>query len=141
MILGMFFDFRKMKVSLSGNKHAGWSEDINNMIQKGETCFSDLDTAIGRFGNVGVLVCPIFHFLSRLREMKNRAKNRRTIKINEKCLKDLRLMLSFLDMARDGINLNLLAFIKPTHILSFTFLSSRHGRIQSRRLCLEILHP
>jgi hypothetical protein len=116
MILGMFFDFRKMMVSLPANKHAAWSEDINNMIHKGETCFSDLDTVIGRLGNVGVIVCPIFHFMSRLREMKKRAKNRRTIKINDKCFKDLRLMLSFLDMARDGIDLNLLAFRKPTHV-------------------------
>jgi hypothetical protein len=116
VILGLFFDFRRMLVSLPSNKHAAWSKDIENMIEKKETCFSDLDTAIGRLGNVGVIVCPIFHFLSRLRELKENAKNRRLIKISEKCLKDLRLMLSFLDLARDGIDLNLLAFRKPTHV-------------------------
>ena len=54
--------------------------------------------------------------MSRVRELKERAKNRKSIKINEKCLKDLLLMLSFLDLARDGTNLNLLAYRKPTHV-------------------------
>ena len=58
----------------------------------------------------------VFHFLSRLSELKKRAKNRRSIKINEKCLKDLLLMLSFLDLERDGIDLNLLAYRKPIHV-------------------------
>ena len=64
---------------------------------------------------MGMIVCPIFHFLSRLRELRERAKTRRSIKINENCLKDLLLVLSFLDQARDGVDLNLSAYRKPTH--------------------------
>ena len=92
MILGLFFDFRRMLVSLPSNKHTAWSKDIDDMITKKETCFSKLDTVISRLGNVGVIVCPIFRFLSRLGELKERGKKRRSIKINEKCIKDLLLM-------------------------------------------------
>ena len=84
MILGLFFDFRRMLVLLPLNKYTAWSKDIGDTIKKKETCFSDLDTARDHLGNVRVIVCPIFHFLSRLRELKERAKNRRLIKISEK---------------------------------------------------------
>ena len=116
MILGLSFDFRRVLVLLPFNKYTSWSKDIGDMIKKKETCFSDLDTAIGRLRNMGLIVCPMFHILSRLRELKERAKNRRLIKISGKSLKDLQLMLSFLELARDGIDLNLLAFRKPTHV-------------------------
>jgi hypothetical protein len=116
MILGMFFDFRRMTVALPLNKHAAWSRDIALMMERKETCYSDLDTCIGRLGNVGLILCPIYHFLSRLRELQRRAKSRRRIKIDETCLKDLKLMLYFLDLARDGIDLNQLAYRKPTHV-------------------------
>ena len=45
-----------------------------------------------------------------------RVKNRRTIKINGRCIKDLELMLYFLEKANKGIDLNMLAYRKPTHI-------------------------
>ena len=86
------------------------------MIKKKETSASELDTTIGRLGNMGLIMCQIYHFLSRLRELHKRAKNRRTIKINDRCIKDLELIIYFLDKASKGVDINLLAYRKPTHI-------------------------
>ena len=85
-------------------------------MKRKETCASDLDTLIGRLGNMGTILCQIYHFLSRLRELHRKAMNRRTVKVNDKCIKDLELMLYFLEKANKGIDLNMLAYRKPTHI-------------------------
>ena len=84
MILGLYFNFMRMAAAPPVNKHTAWSAGIMivKMIQKGETCCSDLDTCIERLGNVGMIVCSIYHLLSRLREFQRRAKNRRTTKID-----------------------------------------------------------
>ena len=107
-----------MVVFLPLNKHPNLEHTTCDMItkKKEETCFSNLGTTIGRLGYVGVTVCPIFHSLRRIRELKERAMNSRSIKINEKCLKDLLLMLSFLDLVRDQIDLNQLAYRKPIYL-------------------------
>ena len=73
---------------------------------------------IGCLGNVlRIDSVPNIPFLEQTqRTKKKRAKNRRSTKINEKCIKDLLLMSSFLDLARNGIDLNLLEYRKPTHV-------------------------
>ena len=116
MILGLFFNFRKLTVALPDNKYVAWRTEIEQMIEKGKTCASDLDTMIGRLGHIGQILGQIYHFLSRLRGLHRRAKNRRVIKIDEKCIKDMKLMIYFLDVANKGIDLNMLAYRKPTHI-------------------------
>jgi hypothetical protein len=103
-------------VALPDNKHVAWKKDIMKMMKRKETCASDLDTLIGRLGNMGTIMCQIYHFLSRLRELHRKAMNRRTVKVNDKCIKDLELMLYFLEKANKGIDLNMLAYRKPAHI-------------------------
>ena len=58
----------------------------------------------------------VYHFLSRLRNLQRKATNRRTIDIPQDCHDDLNLMLSFLHKAHTGIDMNLIAFRRPTHI-------------------------
>jgi hypothetical protein len=50
--------------------------------------------------------------------LKQRAENRRQIKINEQCHDDLNLLLLVLLKCHQGIDLNLTAFQQPTHINS-----------------------
>ena len=59
---------------------------------------------IGRLGHLALVVPGVHHFLSQ------------STRINEPCQADLRLMLHFLDIAKGGIGMNLIAFRKPTHI-------------------------
>ena len=66
MILGLFFDFRRMIVALPLNKYVAWKDDIVKMLKCRMTTESGLDTVIGRLGNIGFIICQIFHFLSRL---------------------------------------------------------------------------
>ena len=54
--------------------------------------------------------------MSRLRELQRRSKNRRSIAIEDTCIKDLNVMLFFMEKAKNGIDLNQLAFRKPTYI-------------------------
>jgi len=140
-ILGWFFDFRRMTVALPDNKYVAWKRDITEMIEKGWTCASDLDTLIGRLGNIGVIMCQIFHFLSRLRTLHARAKNRRKIVINESCMSDLKLMLYFLKKANEGIDMNMLAYRKPTHIYRLDACPAGLGGYSHEGyLCLETLY-
>jgi hypothetical protein len=63
------------------------------------------------------LVVPgVHHFLSHLRELQQLATRRRKIRLSNDCRKDLLLVLRFLGIARQGINMNLVAFRCPTHV-------------------------
>lgn len=86
------------------------------MIDSGKTTKKDLESTIGRMGHVGFIIPWVFHFLSRLRSLLARARNRRVISIDNTCKKDLVLMISILDKARKGIDMNLLAFRSPDRI-------------------------
>ncbi len=63
-----------------------------------------------------MVVPGIHHFLSRLRELQQLATRRRSIRISEDCDKDFLLMLRFLNIAKQGIDVNLVAFRCPTHV-------------------------
>ena len=64
MILGLFFDFRIMIVALPLNKYVAWKADIVKMLKCRITTASELDTVIGQLGNIGFIICKIFHFLA-----------------------------------------------------------------------------
>ena len=90
MILGLFCGFIRMTVALPTNKYVAWKSDILNMLKYRNATASKLDTIIGRLGNIGFIIHQIFHFLSRLRELFRRAKNRRSIRIDNTISKDLK---------------------------------------------------
>jgi hypothetical protein len=56
------------------------------------------------------------HFLSRLCKLQQLATHRCLISIHKMCCEDLLIMLHFLEIAKKGININLIAFHQPTHI-------------------------
>ena len=64
---------------------------------------------------MGLVLPFVHHFLSRLRELEIRAKNRRQIKVTEIYTEDLKLMLFFLDKANKGVDMNMIVYRKPTH--------------------------
>ena len=116
VILGWHFNFRTLTVTLPEHKFIAWSTEIHKMIDSGKTTKKDLESTIGRMGHVGFIIPWVFHFLSRLRSLLARAQNRRVITIDDTCKKDLALMISILDKARKGIDMNLLAFRSPDRI-------------------------
>ena len=116
MILGWFFDFRRLLVSLPDNKFKAWSDAIREMIQTKITTSSILECNIGRLVHLSMVLPGVHHFMSRLRDLLTRSKNRSKIKINQVCLEDLELMLFFLEKAHKGISLNQIVYRRPTHV-------------------------
>jgi hypothetical protein len=66
------------------------------------------------------MVLPfVYHFLSRLQEWHHKSKNKRyPTTMPTECRLNLGLMVTFLDKAHAGIDMNRLSFRRPTHIYS-----------------------
>jgi len=118
MILGWRWDLRRLIISLPYNKYTAWTADIMDKIVARETDTSSLESTVGRLGHLALVIPFVHHFLSRLRKLHTRAtrSKRRTIVITNACTADLKLMLSFLRKAHEGVNMNQIAFRRPTHI-------------------------
>ena len=115
-ILGWYFDFRRMRVSLPENKFTAWSKSISDILSNKVVSAKELEMNIGRLVHLSLVLPFVHHFLSRLRELQRRAKNRRQVKVTEIYAEDLKLMLFFLEKAKNGVSLNQIAFRKPTHV-------------------------
>ncbi len=116
MILGWMFDFRCLLISLPENKFIAWTTNINKLLVDGLSTAKELESTIGRLGHLALVVPGIHHFLSRLRELHQLATHCRSIRLSDDCRKDSLLMLRFLKIARQGIDMNLIAFRRPTHV-------------------------
>ena len=109
-------DFCRMTIALPDNKFKAYALAISEMLKRGWISKGELETNIGRWVHLGQIIPTIHHFLSRLRFLKQQAENRLQISINEQCKEDLRFLLFVLGKCREGIDLNLIAFQRPTHV-------------------------
>ena len=114
VIFGWLFNFRGLTVYLPENKYVAWTCNIKDVLVANKTSHTELDTIIGRMVHVGFIISQIYHFMSRLRDLMWRSRNRRTIKLTDSTRKDLELMLFFLEKAKEGIDMNSLVFRKPS---------------------------
>ncbi len=117
-ILGWVFDFRRLIISLPYNKYQAWSNNIREILSRDKSTSKELETLVGRLGHVGTIIPMVHHFLSRLRELQRKAsRNKRwPTKLNAECRHDLRLMLGILLKASRGIDMNIVAYRRPTHV-------------------------
>ena len=116
MILGWLFDFRNLRVYLPENKYIAWKQLILDMLERGESFHKEIEETIGRLVHLGFIIPHVHHFMSRIRELDRRSQSRRRIPITAFYRADFELMLEFLDRARDGVSMNIIAYRKPTHI-------------------------
>jgi hypothetical protein len=116
VILGWHFNFQTLTATLPEHKFIAWSTEIHKMVDSGKTTKQDLESTIGRMGHVSFIIPWVFHFLSRLQSLLARAHKRRVRMIDDVCKKDLALMLTILEKAKNGIDMNLLAFRSPDRI-------------------------
>jgi hypothetical protein len=118
MIFGWLWNFRNLTISLPENKLIAWTDGIKNLIAKKKVCEKGLETTIGRLTHVSMIIPPVHHFLSRLRELLYRIKNnnRRMSNIPTVCINNLHLMKDFLQWGNKGISMNRIAYQKPTHV-------------------------
>jgi hypothetical protein len=75
-----------------------------------------MESIIGRLGHLGMAIHTVYHFMSRLRDLQERAKSRRSIAINDECRNNLRFMIGVIKRAYNGINLNIIVYRHPTHV-------------------------
>ena len=115
VLLGWVLDTRLLKVSLTFEKYTAWSESIKSILETKTSTFNDLDSLIGRIGHTSVINPYVKHFMSRIRQEKDRAENRKKIKISSIVLDDLELHLDFLRLAYEGISMNQISYRSPTH--------------------------
>ena len=90
--------------------------NVRHLLLNETTTAKELESTIGRLGHLVLVVPGVHNFLSRLRNLQQMATHRHSIKINETCRNNLILMLNFLKIAKRGINMNLIAFRRLTHI-------------------------
>ena len=118
MILGWKWDLRQLIISLPFNKYTSWSAGLLTMITEGTVTTAHLETTIGRLGHLALVIPFVHHFLSRLRELHTRASRgkRHSTQIPPNCIADLKLMNFFLSKAHEGVDMNQIAFRRPTHV-------------------------
>ena len=89
---------------------------MESILRSGWTTVKQLEENIGRLVHLGRIISSVYHFLSRLRDSEKRDCNWQTIKLSDDCREDIKLMLKFLIKTTQGVNLNLIAYLLPTHV-------------------------
>jgi hypothetical protein len=115
--LGWLLDTRRLLIGLTMEKFAAWSASIHFMVIVEACSYDELETLVGRLNHVCFIIPLARHFMSRLRWLLQGARAGRGIRLRPQVLADLRLWLSFLRIAFEGISLNLISFRAPTHVL------------------------
>ena len=110
ILLGWKLDTRALEISLPFEKYRAWTNGIDSILKRSSTTFDELETLIGRLGHVSVVIPQMKHFMSRIRQLMFRSKNRRKINIPTEVTDDLIFHKKMLQMANDGINMNLITY-------------------------------
>ena len=131
IILGWIFNFRTLTIALPENKYVAWKVAILEILEAGNASFKKLEQMIGRLVHLVIVLPSIHHFMSRLRELLRKSSNRRRINLNTNMIKDLKLMLCFLEEACIGVDMNLLVYRKPTKVYRSDSCPAGLGRYSS----------
>ncbi len=113
IVLGWHSNFRTLTVTLPKHRLIEWSFKIQQMISPSKISKNALESTNRQMRYTGFIILWVYQFLSRLRTLLTRSRNRGFIVINYKFIKDLELMQSILKKAKEGIDMNLLAFRSP----------------------------
>ena len=114
-VFGWDLHLRSLTVQLPTNKAKIWLASIREILEQGHSNADELETLIGRLNHIGTILAPILHFLSRIRSLFKSAKNRRTVRIYEKHIQDLKLSMEFIEYSHKGVSMNYIALRAPTH--------------------------
>jgi hypothetical protein len=123
--LGWTLDTRRLLISLTMEKYSAWAATILFVIITERISYAVLETLVGRLNHVCFLIPTARHFMSRLRWLLQSSGSGRRIPLKPQVLADLRLWLRFLELAHEGISLNMIAFREPTHV--FRTDAAEHG--------------
>ena len=117
IILGWLFNFRALQpLYCQTNKYIAWADNIDSILLTGKMTPNELEQLIGRLCHLGGAIPMIHHFLSCLRDFFFCLKHCQSIALMGSCRNDLRLMRQMLETAKNGVNLNMVAYLAPTHV-------------------------
>ena len=85
------------------------------MLEKCGTNHKDMDTLIGLLNYLGISMFQVHNFICRLQQLQFREENIRYIEVSDMYAKFLDIHFNLLEATRDGINMNLLSYGRPTH--------------------------
>ncbi len=116
LLLDWLLDTRRLLISLLNDKFTAWSNDIMALLTSKQASHPILDKLVGRLNHVGYIIPTARHFLSRIRQLKTKAKFQRQVVIPALVRVDLKLWLTFLTSANKGISMNLLTWRAATDV-------------------------
>ena len=116
-VLGWSINCRTLKVHLPADKYETWTTDLRLVLDKKRIQPKELESLVGRLNHTASIIPLTRHFLSRIRKLTSQnIPGFRHVNITGKVLTDLQLWLFFLQIARDGISINLLVSRSPTRV-------------------------
>ena len=115
VIFGWEFDFRQLIISFLENKFA-WTTNVSQLLLNGTTTAKELKSTIGSFGHLTLVVQGVHKFLSCLCDLQQIATHQRSINISETFRNDLILMICFLEIAKQDIDMNLITSHRRIHV-------------------------
>jgi hypothetical protein len=92
IILGWCINFCCLTISLTDYKFTAWTESIEEILSRGTSTVKELKKMNGRLGHLGATIPFVYHFLSRLRDLQQKATKQRSIAIPQPCRDDLELL-------------------------------------------------
>jgi len=118
IVLGWEIRTRSFQVHLPYDKYTAWRSDMAEVIAKGAASQEATESMIGRLNHASYVIPLSRHFLNELRQksLSIPRHQRQTIRFSKEELADLSLWQSFLDMAHQGMSINLLVLRTPTRV-------------------------
>ncbi len=124
-VLGWQLNLRSLEVSLPRDKFLAWKSNISKILQAKKASVDSLESLLGWLNHVAIIIPLSSYFLNRIRrhidqtasKKPNLSKSSRNW-IGSSVLEDISLFDKiFLPKAHTGINMNLITYRRPTHIL------------------------
>jgi hypothetical protein len=118
-VLGWTIDTRRLLIRLPEEKADAWDAELEALLKLADAGYlipiKRLEQAQGRNIYVAMIVPGAMHFQSRMYAAIDRAKKHKQTRLRAEERRDLHLLRKLLNIARDGISLNNVAFRMPDH--------------------------
>ena len=117
IVLGWEINSRELKIKLPKHKFIAWNNQLQSFFTRRTAGAKDLQSILGRLETVATIIPMMGHFLNNIRHTEIRASaSGKNQLLNKRTVEDFKLAAHFLIRARDGVNMNLITFRKPTLI-------------------------
>ena len=114
----MLFQLQMTSSILAREQILGLEKGSGKTNRNGSSTAKELECLVGRMTHLSVIVPFVYHFQGRIRDLQSRAKTRRKIKINSRCLDDVRLMSFFLEKPTEGSTWTLYHISYPHFVIA-----------------------